>query len=150
MEGEMRGAASGSLYVGRGASAVHRRREVSKRRNSSHGFTEDGLVGDQQRIPQEYVVCRNIVAAVLESAVYEFRAVRAQSIRRGASLERAQVVAKESYTGRWIFGEGAQPFGFRWCCAILNDMEPERVRQALVEKMEFPRKYAVKLKAHNS
>jgi hypothetical protein len=89
------------------------------------------------------------VAAVMESAVYEFRAVRAQSIRRGASLERAQVVAKESYTGRWIFGDGAAPFSFRWCCYVL-DMEPECVRRALVEKMEFPRKYAVKLKAHNS
>jgi hypothetical protein len=105
------------------------------------------LVGDEPRIPADAIAYRNLVAAVMEGAVYEFRAVRAQSIRRGADLAHAQQVAKDSYVGRWIFGDGPKSFGFRWCCSVLGEMNPERVRSSLIELMDFPKKYAVKVKS---
>jgi hypothetical protein len=95
-----------------------------------------------------------LIAAVMESAVYEFRKARSDSMRHGTDSEDERFKtgnrsARHSYSGRWIFGEGARPFGFNWCCSVL-DLHPERVRDALLNRRTFRGKYAVKLKAHNS
>lgn len=86
---------------------------------------------------------------MMETAIYEFREERTRGFRRHDDLESAQAYAKRTYAGRWIFGDGPKPFGFRWCCAVL-DLEPERVRRAVIEKLTFRKKYAVKLQGHTA
>lgn len=145
----VRGALRRKSPDGRGPARVLGGRRPLTGRYRRTNFEEASLGADTQ-VPHEAIGCRNLVAAMMEGAIYEFRSVRSASMMRSKqTLEHAQGLALRSWAGRWIFGDGPKPFGFRWCCAIL-DLDPERVRRALLERLKFRGKYNVKVKAHNS
>lgn len=97
------------------------------------------MAGDSSPLGQHHHAIRNLVAAVIADAAYEFRADRRRAVndcKRSYPMEFAERVglarALRGYAGLWITGTGSKPFGFEWCCVSL-DLEPERVRQGIFD-----------------
>jgi hypothetical protein len=152
----MRGAARRGAAVQQRASSLSRRRQPTKGHYSSFELAEDGVGGNETRIPADCVGIRHMIAEILHGAVYDFRESVRKAVweRRGTESEAealpvAERIARRSYAGRWMFGNDTQPFGFVWCCSVLA-LDPDRVRRALLERLTCRRRYSVKTGEHAS
>lgn len=94
--------------------------------------------GDAEPLGQPHHAHRNLIAALIADATYEFRADRRRAVSNNKlSYPKFTDIAGHrqalrGYAGRWITGTGNRPFGFVWCCVSL-DLDPERVRRGIFD-----------------
>lgn len=125
LDGTLSPGVRGSLHrrpsIGCGKKRVLKPGSHASRGRSRQHF-EDGYVdGVAAPIGEQNRACRSLIAAMMLDAVHEFRYLY---------KDRGVPQAMRSYAGRWLLGDGVMPFGFCWCCAVL-DMNVERVRAAM-------------------
>lgn len=134
----VRGPLYRAAYNGRRETRVSQSRQDRKRGYLRGSFEDAGLEGNPSPFSQRHQALRNVIAAVMESALFEFRDDLRRAIagrvgkRSLKTVEKiAMTAALGEYAGRWISGTGQKPFGFEWCCLQL-DQNPERVRAAIL------------------
>ena len=145
LAGAMRSSACGGPSVGRGQKGVYRRRRPKTGAFSSFELAEDDLGKDEPRLSQQDRACRNLIAAVIHGAIYDFWDAKYFAARGKSAKDRpdhALMSAMRSESGRWIFGPRRDAFSFDWCCLILG-IQPERVRERLRTNEMTRRKYKV-------
>ena len=127
----------------RNAKPLPSTRRKRKKFGPGYGFKEVGVDAfEAPAFSDGYQSHRNLVAAVLGEAIFEFRdrQVRARyDIKRRNGLgEReaariALVRARGEDAGTWLFCDARCPFSFSWCCSVL-DLDQTAVRQAILSR----------------
>lgn len=124
-----------------GARQVSGESKCGPRGPYSAGVEDGDLAGDQEPLAWEHQRYRNLVAAVIAQATYDFREIYRSAmghysgkskVYRDRAGEFALGAAFRSRAGRWFSESSRKPFGFEWCCIVL-DLPKERVMKGLLD-----------------